>query len=187
MERKMLLGAWGMTCLLAGAVLLGVGCGGGGSSPTEPDPPMMNLGSATFRLVGSGYDDTLSVGGGGSLVFCRRNAGFADLFIRFAQQSADDGGNGPHLDIDLCNLGDGGNFAPRDPQSTHCAGKTWDIWWHGDQEIFFNQITSPACTLSLSRDGNSLSGNFSCRGMVELDGGSGTLDVLDGAFQCTIS
>lgn len=174
--------------LLAPALLL-IGCGGGGgggSSPTAPPPPNMNPGSASFRVVGGGSDTVVSYGGGGNLVFCRTNASWADLWIRFARDVAADGENGPHLDIDLCNLGDGGTFAPMDPQAAVCGGgKTWDVWWHGENATYVNTASAPACTLGITRDGNQLTGNFSCQGLAEM-GGTRTVDVLDGTFQCTV-
>ncbi|HSL85141.1 MAG TPA: hypothetical protein VLF66_20395 [Thermoanaerobaculia bacterium] len=175
------------------ALLLGVaaaatgacGGGGGGGGPTSPPPPTVNPGVASFRLVGAGYDETVSYGGGTGLVFCRRAGGFADLWLRFAEESAANGENGPHLDIDLCNPGGGGTFDPMDAQAGVCpGGQTWDVWWHSDGDTFVNPAMAPGCTLTLTRSGSELSGTFSCRGMVEL-GGAGRLDLLDGTFRCT--
>jgi hypothetical protein len=172
---------------LAVALIIGAcsGGGGGGEGPTSPPPPMTNPGSATFRLVGGGQDSTLSYTNGANLVFCRRQAGWADLWIRFAERSAGNGESGPHLDIDLCNHGQGGTFTAKDPQVSVCGGgQTWDVFWHGEGETFANRITAPSCTLSLTRDGTRLAGTFSCQDLMELAGGARTLDLLDGSFQC---
>lgn len=168
------------------------GCGGGGSGggggPTEPPMPAPTFGSARFELSGAGYDEMVSYDAGMNLVFCRTGAaaGFADLWIRFAEQPAADGENGPHLDLDLCSAGDGGSFVPRDPMDTSCAGegKTFDVWWHGPGgDTFVNQPGAAGCSVQLTRAGGSLSGVFECRGMEEI-GGPGSLDLLGGSFEC---
>jgi hypothetical protein len=127
----------------------------------------------------------VSYAGGANLVFCRRQAGWAHLWIRFAQQAAGDGESGPHLDLDLCNHGDGGTFAAMDPHAASCGqGRTWDIWWHGEGDTFVNGAASRSCSLTLTRHGERLSGTFACLGLAEF-GGARTLDVLDGSFQCS--
>ena len=162
------------------------GSGGGGSSPTAPPPPpTASPGSASFRVVGAGQDGDFSYTGGPNLVFCRRQGSFADLWIRFAEQAAGNGENGPHLDLDVCNPGDGGSFSAMDPQTAACGGgQTFDIWWHGESAIFVNTVTSPSCSLTVMRDGTRLSGTFGCRDMGEF-GGNRSVDVLDGSFECT--
>jgi hypothetical protein len=145
----------------------------------------MNPASASFQLAGAGYDEVVSYSSGSNLVLCTQDAGFADLFIRFAEQVAGNGENGPHLDIDLCNLGDGGTFAARDPQVPSCGdGQTWGVFWHDAGATFLNQADAPSCSFVLTRSGSTLSGTFSCPDLVEL-GGNRTLDVLAGSFQCT--
>jgi len=159
-------------------------CGGYGGSPTASSTPQATQASATFRLVGGGQDGTITYTNGPNLVFCRQEAGFADLWIRFAAQTAANGQNGPHLDIDVCNLGDGGTFSPMNPQAATCgAAKTFDIWWHGGSDVFVNSATSPACTLTVTRDGTRLSGTFGCQGLGEVDG-TRSVAVLEGSFQC---
>ncbi len=171
------------------SVLWLTACSGGGGSPTAPDmqmPPGTMPGSASFEIVGSGQDQVVSYGGGGNLVFCSRDAGWASLFIRFAEQNVGNGGAGPHLDIDLCAHAGGGTFSPKDPRDPSCGGaKTWDIWWHGaDGSVFTNQASSPGCTLQISQSALRLSGSFQCRSLLE-DGGSRTIDVVNGSFDCT--
>lgn len=162
-------------------------CSGGGDGPTAPPPPPTVIpGSASFTLMGAGEDGEVSYGGSSNLVFCRRQGSFADLWIRFAEEAAGNGENGPHLDIDVCNPGDGGTFAAMDPQSATCGGgQTFDIWWHGESAVFVNTVASPSCSLTLMRAGTRLSGTFSCLGMAEFGGGNASLDVLDGSFECT--
>lgn len=178
--------------LLLPALLLCAACsgGGGGTSPTEPSPPppAPSPGFASFEVVGAGQDSAISYGGS-NLVFCRTAAGWADLWIRFAEQTAADGENGPHLDIDVCNLGDGGAFGPKDPSSTSCTGAmTFDIWWHGaGGAIYFNRAMAPNCGLDVTRNGNTLTGTFDCEAMVEFGGGGEEIDVLVGSFQCSVT
>ena len=162
------------------------GCDGDSSNPTAPPMPQApGVASSSFRVVGAGQDQAYSFNNGANTVFCSRNAGWASLWIRLAEQATGNGGNGPHIDIDLCNHAGGGDFSPKDPMSTSCGGaKTWDIFWHGaDGSVFFNSATAPSCTLRINQNGTQLSGMFECRDLVE-DGGSRTLDILDGTFDC---
>jgi hypothetical protein len=172
---------------IAAVAITSSSCGGGGDGPTAPPPPPTpNPGSASFRLVGAGEDGDVSYGGGSNLVFCRRQGSFADLWIRFAEQAAGNGENGPHLDLDVCNPGDGGSFSAMHPQAAACGGgQTFDIWWHGESAVFVNTAMPPSCSLTLMRNGTRLSGTFSCLGMEEFGGGNGSIDVLDGSFECT--
>lgn len=171
---------------MVGIILLTGACGGSSSSPTEPSPPSSPAGSASFGVVGAGADRDVSWGSGSNLIFCRRQAGWADLWIRFAEQRANNGNNGPHLDIDLCALGDGGSFVPMDPQAASCAGgKTWGVWWHESTDTFVNRATSQPCSLEITRQGDRLSGSFQCHGLGELGGGR-ALDVLNGTFECSL-
>lgn len=178
-----------LAAAIVALLLAALGCGGsgGGSSPTEPGAPAPQplMGSASFGVSGSGFDESISYRSGTNLVFCRREAGWADLWIRFAEQSAGDGEAGPYLDLDLCELGDGGVFAPKDPMEASCAGaKTFDIFWHGgDGSVFANRTSASACSLEVVRDGSNLSGTFQCLDMRGLSGG--TVDIFDGRFECT--
>lgn len=191
MVRRSRSGARVQAVLLGSIVVLAAGCGGGGGggggTPTNPPPPMLDPGSASFRLVGGGQDGAVSYSNGSNLVFCSRDDGFADLFLRFAEQAAANGENGPHLDVDLCNHEDGGVFAPHDTQVPSCGdGPSWGVFWHGADGTFVNRPNAPSCTLDLTRDGAMLSGTFRCRDMREL-GGNRTVDLLDGSFQCVES
>lgn len=182
-------GAWILTAVVAAGVVLTAGCGGGGGgggTPTNPPPPVPE--SASFRLMGGGQDGAVSYTDGQNLVLCSLNAGFADLFIRFAEQPGANGENGPHLDIDLCNHQNGGVFAPRDPQVPSCpGGPSWGVFWHGaDGTTFVNRVNAPSCTLNLARDGARLMGTFRCLDLREL-GGNRTVDLLDGSFECVES
>lgn len=165
----------------------GGGGGGGGSSPTGPPMPTPAFGSASFEVVGAGQDEAVRYDDAMNLVFCRTGAGagWADLWIRFAEQKAADGENGPHLDIDVCSPDAGGSFSPQDPMEASCDGDpTFDIWWHGaGGETFVNRAGAPSCTLQLSRSGTTLSGFFDCRGMERV-GGASAVDVLGGSFEC---
>lgn len=189
MRQRRAFRTWLSALGLAIAVTASGSCGGdgGGGGPTAPPPPpAAPPGSAGFTLAGAGEDGQISYTGGSNLVFCRRQGGFADLWVRFAEQAAGNGENGPHLDIDVCNPGDGGTFTAMDPQAAACAGgQTFDIWWHGQSAVFVNTVASPSCSLTMMRTGTRLSGTFSCLGMAEFGGGNRSIDVLDGSFECT--
>ena len=168
-------------------LVAGCGGGGGGSSPTDPPMPTPAFGSARFELAGAGYDGTVSYDDGVNLVFCRTGAaaGWADVWIRFAESAAGDGEAGPHLDLDLCEVGDGGVFTPKDPMAARCdGGKTFDAWWHGGNgDTFVNRVSAASCSLDLDRSGGVMSGTFECRDLRELNG-SRSLDLLGGSFEC---
>jgi hypothetical protein len=120
-------------------------------------------------------------------VLCSRNAGWADLWIRLAEQRAANGENGPHVDIDLCRLEAGGVFAPMDPRAAQCGGgKTWDIWWHdGAGGVYTNTASAASCTFTVTVTGSQLEGGFACRDLVE-DDGVRRVDVVDGTFRCPL-
>lgn len=168
--------------------LLSSACGGdgGGGSPTSPPPPTPNPAGASFRLSGASGDQVISYTDGPNLVFCRRAAGWAHLWVRMAAQRSANGEGGPHIDIDLCNDAGGGAFRPMDPRLARCGGdKTWDIWWHdGAGAAFTNAADAPGCELRITANGSELQGSFSCRDLSE-QAGARTVDVLEGFFSCT--
>jgi len=141
--------------------------------------------SAAFRLAGAGYDERVQYVDGPNLIFCRTDAGFADLWIRLAQDTTADGEDGPHIDIDVCNYEGGGRFKPLDPANPSCgSAKTWDVFWHdGEGGVFLSQAGLARCELTLSDEPGSLEGAFACTGMVEMPEGR-TLDLSGGLFRC---
>lgn len=176
--------AW-ICCLVLTATL--VGCDD--SNPVLPSPtPMPSSGSASFAISGAGQDQMYSFVNGSNTVLCTRNAGWASLFIRFAEQSTGGGTSGARLDMDLCNHAGGGTFSAKDPNSTVCgSAQTWDVFWHAaDGSVFANQAGAMGCTLQISEVGSQLNGSFDCRGLVE-QGGSRTVDVTTGVFNCSES
>ena len=164
-------------------------CSSGSDGPTSPAPmptptPTPATGSATFQVTGGASAGTLSYTSADNFIQCTTVAGWADSFLRFAEQPGANGEAGPHLDIDLCGSANSGGFTPKDPQLPACAGgQQFDIFWHGADGVFTNTANDPGCSFTLTRTGNQLSGTFSCMGMVEF-GGTRTLDVLNGTFQC---
>ncbi len=173
--------------LLAAVVGLALaGCDG--SNPVLPDPaPMpMGSGSAIFEVSGSGGSQMISYSSGLNTVVCSRNAGWASLFIRFAEQTQAGGNMGPHLDLDLCNHSGGGTFRAKDPAVAACgSAKTWNLFWHGaDGTVYSNLATASNCELQIDEMGTQLMGSFSCQGLVE-NGGARTVDILNGTFDCT--
>lgn len=175
--------------LTAVLVTLVSGCGGGGGGgPTEPSTPPTALNAASFEIFSGGQTRRLGYDSSRNTVFCSRNAGWASLFIRLAEQTAANGENGPHVDLDLCNHTGGGTFTPQDPQLASCVGgKTFDIFWHpGDGSTFANQPVAGNCMLQFTQSGTRLTGTFACRGLAER-GGTRTVDVLNGSFECTES
>ncbi len=166
------------------------GCGGSGSSggPTAPQPPPLTaLGSASFQVRGAGSTQSVNYDSLSNTVSCSRNAGWATLFVRFAQQSAGNGGSGPRIDLDLCNHAGGGVFGPMDPKAAVCAGgKTFDIWWHAaDGSVFVNTAQAPGCVLMLTQEAQRITGTFECQDLAE-EGGLRTVDILNGSFACTV-
>lgn len=169
-------------------VLLTVVSGCSGDGPTAPSTPSPNpaLNSASFEISGAGQDRRVGYDSSRNTVFCSRNAGWASLWIRLAEQASANGENGPHIDIDVCNHSGGGTFSSQDPRLASCGGgKTFDIFWHaGDGSSFANQPTGGGCVLQFMQNGTRLGGTFQCRGLAE-QGGTRTVDVLNGSFECT--
>ncbi len=178
------------SCTWLSALLLSVALGGcdSSSSPTAPRPaPMPVSGMGSFTITGSGGSEMFGYSEGMNTMFCTRNAGWASLFIRIAEQSTNNGTDGPHLDIDLCNHQEGGTFTAKSPNDASCGeAKTWDVFWHAaDGSVFANQAPAMGCTLEMDQTGNQLSGSFSCPQLVEIGGGGRRVDVVGGSFSCT--
>jgi len=142
--------------------------------------------SATFTLSGAGYDETVTYTGVENLVFCVRTSETM-LWIRLAESATGNGEDGPHIDIDLCNMTGSATFTPMNPRGQPCpGGLTWGIWWHdGPTVAYANRSGSSPCELALTVDDGVLAGTFECGGLVNQDG-TGSLDILDGSFQCVM-
>jgi hypothetical protein len=97
------------------------------------------------------------------------------------------GADGPHLDIDICHLASGGEFTPMEARATPCpGGQTWAAWWHaGDSAVYANRASASPCALVLTVEAERLRGTFACRGLVSADG-TGSVDILDGRFDCVV-
>ena len=183
--------------LLTVALVAAIAACGGSDSPSNPTTPMPPTapppppptspdGNAGFDLVGGGQAGSYDYATPDNTVLCTTDAGFASLFLRFGEAP---GGSsaGPHLDLDVCNHQGGGAFGPRDPRSTVCMGKTWDVFWHGaDGSVFSNTPNAGGCTLMIDQNGDEISGTFGCRGLTE-EGGARTVTVENGSFACTIT
>lgn len=143
--------------------------------------------SARFRVTGDGHDQLLEYVDADALVLCTRDAGFADLWIRLGADAVDNGETGPHLDIDVCNLGAGGTFRSRDARSPRCGSdRAWGVWWHANAgSVFVNDAEAPDCELSLALAGDLLSGSFRCGRLIEQESGR-EISVRDGEFRCRI-
>lgn len=178
----------GLFVAVALAVALN-GCGGSGSSsgPTAPQPQPAVLNSASFQVTGSGSTQSANYDNVNNTVSCSLNAGWATLFIRFAQQSTGNGGSGPRIDLDVCNHAGGGAFSPQDPKTAACAGgQTFDIWWHAaDGSVFVNTPLAAGCMLVVTETGTRITGTFECQDLAE-EGGLRTVDIQSGSFSCTI-
>ncbi len=175
--------------LATGITVTLAACGGGGDGPTAPPSnPPSSENSASAEISGSGQSQALSYSSARNTVFCTRNAGWASLWVRLARDTAANGDNGPHIDLDLCNHTGGGTFVAQPAELASCgAEKTFDVYWHpGDGTTFANQPASGGCMLQLTQAGSRLTGTFACRGLGER-GGSRTVDVLNGSFACTES
>ena len=164
------------------------GCGGGGGSRTPAEPgPIPDPATATFRLQGAGYDEVVTYTNGPNLVFCRQNGSTPAIWVRMAVDIAAGGETDRHIDLDICDLQNGGLFTPKEPVGGVCTGgQTWAIWLHeGQGATFTNTVQSRPCELQVERDGRNLTGAFRCRGMIDRDGGPQRLNVLGGSFTCT--
>ena len=137
-------------------------------------------------LSGDGYDKTVTYTEERNLVFCRRS-GETMLWVRLGEQRADDGEQGPHIDIDLCNVSGHATFAAMNARGRPCpGGLTWGIWWHdGPGRVYANRADSSPCELVLEVRDGTLAGPFGCRGLAT-QGGGPTLDILDGSFLCDL-
>ncbi len=140
-----------------------------------------------FQVIGSDGAAAPFWVDGPHTVFCSTDAGFADLWIRFAADDAARGENAAHVDIDVCNYQGGGSHSPLDPSSPSCGGgKTFDIFWHDDTgNVFANGANASGCELVITDGGDSLEGAFGCPGLAELQG-AGAVDILGGAFRCAV-
>jgi hypothetical protein len=142
-------------------------------------------GTASFVLGDSTGRRRLEFGDG-NLVFCRSTSATM-TWIRLAVSPVKDGADGPHLDIDVCHLGAGGEFAPMEARAQPCpGGRTWAAWWHdGTAAVYANRASAAPCTLVLTVEAEQVRGTFSCRGLVTADG-RGSVDLLDGRFDCVV-
>jgi hypothetical protein len=138
---------------------------------------------ARFLVTDAGIERSLAFEDGEGLVMCTRDAGWADLWVRFAADTAA-GGGVPRFDMDLCGVDAGGEFTPHDRTGLNCdAGTRWIAWWHDDGATFVSPPDAAPCTLAATLDGERLSGTFSCRGLTEVER---RVDVEDGSFRCTV-
>ena len=151
-----------------------------------------SCGPDAFEVVGHGEFTVVSGSGRtevayqtpANLVFCQRTS-TRMTWIRLAELTAADGQEGPHLDIDLCNVSESESFTAMPARETPCpGGPTWALWWHDrDGNAFANGPGSADCTLTLTVHETGLSGSFSCRGLLDAEG-EASVDVLNGSFQC---
>jgi hypothetical protein len=141
-------------------------------------------GNARFAIVDSAGSRSISYSAEVNLVFCRQSTSNM-TWIRFAELRENNGGDGPHLDIDVCFLSDGGVFRPMEARAEPCpGGKTWGVWWHeSTTRVFATHATSSPCELRIALEPSRLTGTFSCRGLSN-DDGTETVDLLDGHFEC---
>ncbi len=175
-------------CSWIALALLVVACSNsGGGSPSAPSPPG-NTPSASFRLSGTSYDESVSYVNGTNLVFCQNNGSTPAIWVRMAADPAANGENSRHIDLDICGIAGGGTFSPKEPAGGVCAvDKTWEIWFHdGPNVTFVNSAMSQPCQPLITDSAGVYSGSFSCSGLIDRTGGGGMLDVLDGSFECTI-
>lgn len=160
--------------------------GFGPGEPSDAQGPRSFRASATFTLSGDGYDETVTYTEERNLVFCRRS-GETMLWVRLGEQRADDGEQGGHIDIDLCNVSGHATFAAMNARGRPCpGGLTWGIWWHdGLDRVYADRADSSPCELVLEVRDGTLAEPFGCRGLAT-QGGGPTLDILDGSFLCDL-
>jgi hypothetical protein len=161
---------------------LGVPGSGIPAAPCGPDGSPVR-GTASFVLVQEGESRQMTFGAE-NLVFCRTTSP-SMTWIRFAVSPENDGGDAPHLDIDVCHLDSGPRFLPMEARAQPCpGGATWAAWWHdGSGAAYANRGAADPCILEVAVEGNRLTGTFTCRGLVN-DDGSAEVDLLEGRFEC---
>ncbi len=152
-----------------------------GAADTPPTGP---FGAFTI-LEGASKKDFAWSPGAGQLVFCKKQSD-GPLWIRFAEQTASDGENGPHVDIDVCGSASG-DYAPMDGSSGGCSGaKTFDVWWHPNgTSAYTNRADASPCKLTLTASGSALAGTFACTPLVS-EGGA-KVSIAAGSFRCTVT
>jgi len=140
--------------------------------------------TASFKLSGDGYNEVITYNSNDNLIFCKLTGN--DIWIRFARDKVANGENAPHIDIDICNYAGPGDYSPVDPQNRPCpAGLLWDIFWHDGDKVYSNQENSSPCQLTLTLNGDILSGVFNCSQVIRFNG-SETIEITEGTFTCEI-
>ncbi|SNT18837.1 hypothetical protein SAMN05421640_2740 [Ekhidna lutea] len=140
--------------------------------------------TASFHLVGDGYDEVTSFNSNDNLIFSQLFEN-NEMWIRLAASQNANGEHGSHIDIDICDYSGSAKYAPIDPQKRPCSKSGWDIWWHDDSKVYFNQETSNPCILILTQNGDMLSGVFECDDVIKM-GGTSTIQIKDGSFKTMI-
>ncbi len=154
------------------------------TSDDNPEPAADDS-SASFTIVKDGVETTITLDNTSNLIFSRDFG--RDMWIRLAENKTANGNDHPHLDIDLCRYSGPGTYEPVDPQARPCSREFgWDLWWHGEDAIYFNQADSSPCQLQIEVDGNTITGTFMCEGMIQTSG-SGTISIKEGSFRSTIT
>ncbi len=167
------------------SIILFIGCKDEETvTPPQRIPTETFLSTASFRLVGDGYNNSYEYDSDQNLIFCHRYDD--ELWIRLASEKTNNGENGPHIDIDVCNFTGSGTYKPMDPLIRPCGlGQVWDIWWHDDPKIYVNQASSAPCELIIKIEGSIIKGTFSCKDVILFEG-SPTIDIEEGHFECPI-
>ncbi len=153
------------------------------SDDKNEDPPEETfVATSSFKLTGDGYDETITYNSDDNLIFCRLTGN--DMWIRLARDKAANGENSSHIDIDICNYAGAGTYSPVDPQNRPCpAGLLWDIFWHDGDKVYSNKEDSSPCQLTLSLDGDVLTGVFNCSEVIRFQG-TETIEITEGTFTC---
>jgi len=161
----------------------------GPPTPTSPPPPTMTqANTANFRIVSDGQRERFNLDSNANTVFCDTNAGWASLWVRMSVDGSGNGGNGAHIDVDVCNPEGGGTYSPKDPARASCGmAMEFDLWWHGDDGAVFNNERNGMCMLDITESEGRLLGMFECLDVTEDGGGSETVDVVNGSFDCAVS
>lgn len=141
--------------------------------------------TASFKLVDTEYDDQISYHDSLNLIFAKQYG--SELWIRLAEQQTNNGENGPHIDIDICNYKGTGTYDPMDPRVRPCGkDPVWDIWWHDGDKVYANQANSSPCQLKLKTDGDWLEGWFECACLSQKNH-TECLSVLKGIFRTKLT
>ena len=143
------------------------------------------ISTAKYNISGDGYSNTIAYNSNENLIFIQLFQN-NEMWIRLAEEKEENGENGSHIDIDICNYLGSGNYSPIDAQVRPCTESGWDIWLHDNDKVYFNQKNSSPCNLVVTQNADTLVGVFNCDN-IKLKDGEGLVNITDGEFKALIT